>query len=173
LSKARIVIIALAVAASLALTGCSSFSRAVINQVAELSGTSDEQGVFSDAGNTDFYELTEGMCVLDDLNLDTRLLSFTTDDCAEPHTAEVYAVFDIADLGAVYPGDDAVDDAAWTGCETRFAGYIASDYESSALDIMYWVPDDGSFAVDDHSVICMAYTYFPGTLTASVKGSGQ
>jgi hypothetical protein len=173
LSKARIVTLALAVAAALVLSGCSSFSRAVINQVAELSGTTDEQGVFSDAGNTDFYELTAGMCVVDDVNLDTRLLSFTTDDCTEPHTAEVYAVFDVADPGAVYPGDDAVDDAAWEGCESRFAGYVATDYESSVLDIVYWVPDDASFALDDRSVICMAYTYYPGSLTESVEGSGQ
>jgi hypothetical protein len=172
LYKARLVSLSLAVVVTTMLTGCASLGHAVIDQVARFGGTSDEHGVFRDAGNTEFSELAVGMCVADDVNLDIRLLSFHTVDCAEPHTAEVYAVFDLAKPGAVFPGDTAVDDAAWAECEPRFDEYVARDYESSDFDIAYWVPDRGNFEYDP-SVICMAYTYHPGTLTESVEGSGR
>jgi hypothetical protein len=171
LYKARLVLLSIALTATAVLTGCSSIGHAVIDQVAQLGGTSEEEGVFRDAGNTEFEELAVGMCIADDVNLTIRFLSFSSVGCGEPHTAEVYAVFDVAEPGTAFPGDETVDTAAWAGCETRFEPYVGRDYASSELDVAYWVPDGASFERDDRSVICMAHSYDAESLTASVEGS--
>lgn len=74
--------------------------------------------------------------------------------CAEPHAAEVYAVFDV-ESEAAYSAE-VVDQSAFDGCEAVFEDFIGTPYEDSVVDIWYLYPDSVGWDAGDREVICAA-----------------
>lgn len=72
--------------------------------------------------------------------------------CAEPHRAEVYALFDVK--AGEDPDQTEIDRLAEGGCASRFDGYIGTSYARSKLDVMY-LPPLASSPVQDDGVICL------------------
>ena len=73
--------------------------------------------------------------------------------CGDPHRAEVYAVFDLAEpASGDYPGDEEVRRLTDGGCERRALelrlpadGYAAVSFS----------PDEGTWDVGDREVLCL------------------
>lgn len=99
--------------------------------------------------------------------LGSEVSSVPSIDCAEPHEAEVFAVFDIS-LPAF--DDQAVTDAADQGCYDAFAGYIGIDYVDSQYYYYALTPLADGWANGDRGVICFVVPE-SGTVTGSLKGS--
>jgi hypothetical protein len=95
-------------------------------------------------------------------------------ECAEPHHAEVYAVFDVASGSAQYPGDSDVSAAAVEGCVEEFAPFVGVAFDESEFDVLYIHPTEESWVeLDDREVICMVTSIDGSQLTGSMRGSGR
>jgi hypothetical protein len=91
-------------------------------------------------------------------------------DCATPHTAEAFAVFDLSD--GDFPGLEAVAAEAETRCVEEFEPYVGVSYDESSLGVVYFHPTEVSWTLGDRKVICGAESYTGTPLTQSVAGSG-
>ncbi|PFG41800.1 uncharacterized protein DUF4190 [Isoptericola jiangsuensis] len=90
-------------------------------------------------------------------------------DCATPHTAEAYEVYDLPD--GDFPGMEAVAAEAQTRCLDAFAPYVGSEYVDSSLDVMYFHPTDVSWTFGDRRVVCGIVTMDGTPLETTVAGS--
>ena len=109
---------------------------------------------------------------------DAMVTSATRFGCSEPHEAEVFAQFEIAegDLPADgsrpdgYPGGNEV---TWFGqdrCQERFEGYVGEDYwVADGLDIKVVTPSFSTWDVGDRTVTCLLIASDGGLLTGSAK----
>jgi len=158
----RLALIATVPLLVVALGGCSAIGRAVIDQFGGGDSRSDggygDDLVTHDDGNTDIYDVVVGQCVDDpDFLGEDLYASVTVVDCAQPHIAELFALFDLP--GDEFPGDDAVWEAAETGCTAEFGPYVGTSYEESALDYTYFWPDESNWNLGDHEVMCFVVDY--------------
>jgi len=85
-------------------------------------------------------------------------------DCAEPHDLEVFALIDLTSVsgefsvGASYPGDDIVYDAAIQECWDPFERYVGIPYEDSVLFMDAFTPTlEGWQEVDDRIANCVLF----------------
>lgn len=94
--------------------------------------------------------------------------------CAEPHDAEVYALIEHpADLGAGYPGEDALIQYAGPECLSGFGDFVGAPYETSSLDFMFVFPTEEAWGLlDDRTVVCSVLTIDGSPLTGTAAGSG-
>lgn len=112
-----------------------------------------------------------GQCTNQDL---TRLVGeIDSVDCAEPHTAEVYAIFDIDDDD--FPGADAISDLAVDGCNgDRFEDYVGLPYEVSEIYSATLAPTEQTWNdADDRTVICLAGAQDGSPSEGSVEGANR
>lgn len=130
----------------------------------------DEAGAIAEAGDVSVFSIQVGDCFDD--HEDGEVMQVGGIPCSEPHDNEVYALFDLAD--AEWPGAEAVNEAAGSGCRDRFAAAIGADYENSVLTFYPMTPTQGSWDErDDREVVCVAYHMEQEKLTGSVLGSGM
>jgi hypothetical protein len=95
-------------------------------------------------------------------------------DCGAAHRGEVFAISDHpAARGESFPGNQAIDDYASQTCRTAFAGYVGTDFNSSALDYSYWVPNGDSWATGDRQFVCVVSNPDNSPLAGSVKGTAR
>ncbi len=92
-------------------------------------------------------------------------------DCEDPHDNEAYALYDVAD--GAFPGQAAIDDEAIAKCVPLFEDYVASDYETSRLDIWWIFPTAESWSEGDREVACVLYDLDLNKLTGSMANSGE
>ncbi len=85
-------------------------------------------------------------------------------DCTEPHDLEVYALVDLSDISlefssvALYPGDDAVYEAAYNACWDAFESYVGVPYEDSVLYLDTFTPTlEGWEERGDRIANCVLY----------------
>jgi hypothetical protein len=79
--------------------------------------------------------------------------------CDQPHTDEVYLIFDVDDDGE-FPGDDALGVVASDGCLAAFEAYVGVSYDVSELDYYYYQPTKSSWArASDRTVQCILFSY--------------
>ncbi len=142
-------------AASVALAGCSL--------IGGLTGTGTSTGEGTD---TDVFTIKVGDC-LNDGDAGGEVSTVPTVDCAEPHDSEAYASI-IMDDGD-FPGTEAVDDQAVSGCTAEFAPFVGLDYESSAYDFSYYYPTEESWASGDREILCLIVDP-DGQTTGSLAG---
>ncbi|MEA2001546.1 MAG: septum formation family protein [Actinomycetota bacterium] len=106
-------------------------------------------------------------------------------DCTEEHDLEVFALVDLSAIStefssvAVYPGEEAVYDAAWSACYDQFQGYIGMPYEQSVLFIDAFTPTfEGWDEVDDRIANCVVFEVDDSQSeiiksTASLRNAGR
>lgn len=87
--------------------------------------------------------------------------------CAEPHEAEIFAVFSLR-IGE-WPGEETVIDEAERGCQERLGGYAAALSEDPRLELMFLHPGEGAWARGDREVTCLLRDP-GGQLTGSLRG---
>jgi hypothetical protein len=92
-------------------------------------------------------------------------------DCAQPHDAEVYLVFDVAPGPSGYPGDEAIGTLQQTRCDAAFVGYVGKDPGLSRYTIDYVRPDSGTWSSGDRTIACLIEDASGGQLTGSAKGT--
>lgn len=90
--------------------------------------------------------------------------------CDTPHTDEVFFIYEIAD--GEFPGDDALQEEAWTRCSEEFEKYVGIDYDDSELDLYNYQPTKSSWNHwDDRTIQCVLYSY--EDVTGSLAGSAR
>ena len=93
-------------------------------------------------------------------------------DCAEEHTAEVYARFDLR-LGpdAPFPGGGETRQRAQQQCRERFQGFVGRPWTQSELDIAALWPTRTSWGDGDRSVTCTVFRADGAPLTGTAENS--
>lgn len=116
-------------------------------------------------------KLEVGDCT--DQDLSGSVGEVDTIDCAEPHAAEVFAVFDLE--GDEYPGVSAIQADSVEGCQgDRFTDYVGVPYPQSEIFVAYLVPSEETWnEADDRTVICFAVTGDGSPLEGSVQGANR
>lgn len=90
--------------------------------------------------------------------------------CDTPHTDEVFFVYE-ADDGE-FPGDEALQEAAWTRCVEEFEKYVGIRYDESELELYTYQPTKSSWNHwDDRAIQCVLYSY--EDVTGSLAGSAR
>lgn len=128
----------------------------------------DEAGSIIEAGSEDVFALQVGDC-FDDPSEFGEIASVDAVPCAQPHDNEIYHMFDLPD--GVFPGDVAIDEAAFDRCLPAFESYVGTTYESSSLDISYLSPTLDSWDAGDREIACLLYDLNLQKLTGSMEGS--
>lgn len=116
-------------------------------------------------------DLAVGDCTNDDLS--GAVGEVDTVDCAESHTAEVFAIFDIE--GDDFPGTSEIQAQANEGCNgRRFEDYVGTPYTQSEIYSTYLVPTEETWnEADDRTVICLAVTQDGSATEGSVKDANR
>jgi hypothetical protein len=133
----------------------------------------DGTGAVVTPGAVGVFDAKVGDCFSDELPTDqvTQVTNVDAVPCDQPHTNEVFAVFDLPD--GEYPGDDAVSRQSEEGCVERFADFVGADYQSSRLVVNFLLPTRQSWDVqDDREVVC-AISDPSGPLEGSVADTGE
>jgi hypothetical protein len=164
------------VATRRALTALAVCSLAVTTAACS-SASRDESGAIASEGSLDVMEVRVGDCFDDPDDLpEDGSMGETADvgakPCSQPHDNEVYHSFDLE--GEEYPGDEAVEELAFDGCEAAFEPFVGTPYEDSELDIFTLTPlEDGWEQLDDRTVICALFDLSGEQVTGSLEGSAR
>jgi hypothetical protein len=153
--------------AGLALSGVWVLVIGIAIAVAVTSGADrDESGQITTGGSVSVYSLKPGDCV-NGINEDAEeFLSLPAVPCAEPHEAEVFAVFDLD--GDTWPGEETVLAQAEQGCQDRLGSYSPAAVEDESIEIIYLYPTQTSWRRGDHAVTCLAASV-DGKRTGSLR----
>ena len=89
--------------------------------------------------------------------------------CDEPHTHEVYAVFELPDSS--WKGEDYVFEQAGIGCEARIKAFVGIEFALSTLLVDILFPSEESWKDDDRLVKCSVLEESLIKVTGSAKGS--
>jgi hypothetical protein len=93
-------------------------------------------------------------------------------DCATPHDAEVYFIFDYPNPPSDYPGTATVQTTSEDGCKPPFATFVGVDFDNSIYGLSYLSPTSNSWATGDRKIQCLVTPESGATkLTGSVKGA--
>lgn len=95
----------------------------------------------------------------------------TVADCAQPHDAEVFLVFEVPAGPNGYPGDEAIGTLQQSRCGAAFAGYVGKDPGLSIYTINYVRPDINTWPSGDHKIACLIEDASAGKLTGSAKNT--
>jgi hypothetical protein len=120
----------------------------------DFGGVRDPAGQVTDPGDVGVGDLRVGDCIesLPDRDLHSELRAVP---CAEPHSAEVYALFDLPE--GSYPGEAEITSAADAECNEQLQAYSPAAFEDDAVQISYLYPTEDSWRVlDDREVACIA-----------------
>lgn len=128
----------------------------------------DDAGAIIEAGSEDVFALQVGDC-FDDPAEFGEIANVDAVPCAQPHDNEIYHTFDLPD--GDFPGDTAIDDAAFSNCLPAFESYVGTTYESSSLDISYLSPTLDSWDAGDREIACLLYDLNLEKLTGSMEGA--
>lgn len=148
-------------AATVALAGCSLLGQA------GGGGTGTDTGD-GEGTDTSAFEIKVGDCI-NDADVSGTVETVPIVACTEPHDSEAYASI-IMDDGD-FPGAEAVDSQAQSGCLDAFEGYVGNSYDNSKLEISYYYPTEASWGTGDREILCTLYDP-AGQSTGSAKGSG-
>ncbi|EWM14426.1 septum formation family protein [Kutzneria sp. 744] len=91
-------------------------------------------------------------------------------DCAQPHTAEVYAVEPLS--GDAYPGQTVVEALGHRKCPAESAKALTPDTNYSGVTTAFLYPLENPWAHGDRSIKCFFYRQDKLPMTGRVKDSG-
>ena len=90
--------------------------------------------------------------------------------CDQPHTDEVYFVFDAPDSD--FPGDAELQTLATEKCDAAFGEFIGVPYADSELDNYWFVPTEASWKrMNDRTIQCIAFSY--EEVTGTLEGAAR
>ncbi len=166
MSRRHLAAAALVLSAALALTGCSA-----ITAITGLFGgaTRDDSGVITEGGDVDIFTIAVGDCL--GQAPDGEVSSVAAVPCAEEHDGEVFHDFTLPD--GDFPGEEAMESAAFDGCDAQFAPFVGASYEESTLDYMYYAPTEDSWNTYSDRVISCVLVDPAGPVTGSLQGAGR
>ncbi|MDQ0648919.1 hypothetical protein QFZ53_003115 [Microbacterium natoriense] len=129
-----------------------------------------DPGEIEGAEMTAFADLEVGDCIpLIDYG-DDMIYELPVVPCDTPHTDEVFFIFDVED--GEFPGDESLEETAWSGCLAEFERYVGLDYDDSELDFYTYQPTKSSWSRwDDRTVQCILYSIddVTGTLAGTAR----
>jgi hypothetical protein len=137
-----------AVALAMAVAGCATGSRA------------------ADLKLGDCFNRTPTVDSNGDSAIDNKVI-----DCAQPHDAEVFLVFEVPGASGPYPGNEAIGELQQTRCQAAFEGYVGKEYGLSSYTINYVRPDIDTWSSGDHQIACLIEDASAGKLTGSAKNT--
>jgi hypothetical protein len=108
----------------------------------------DANGEIVEAGDLSISELQVGDCI--ESVSEEEVITLRGVPCAQPHEAEVYAIFDMP--SRTYPSDEAVGDE----CAQRLESYSELAWNAPSIEIYYLSPDSETWRHGDREVICFA-----------------
>lgn len=145
-SKFRIAGIALVLAASTALSGCSAISG-ILEEVVGSGSVNDSSA----------FQIKVGDCFSEpDMGADELVSDVEFADCAEAHDNEAYASVLMTDDS--FPGDEIAGNQGQDECLGRFLDFIGSDLEYEGyLTFSFFYPSQESWDGGDREILCYAY----------------
>ncbi|HEX6367213.1 MAG TPA: septum formation family protein [Agromyces sp.] len=164
-SRTRLLVASAALAAVLPLTGCGALGSLLSPPQPQRDEVTQE---IVEQGQADVFALRVGDCLT--MVQGEQVDAVPVVPCSEPHSDEVYHDFQLDD--GEFPGDEAIATAAQDGCLAEFNAFVGVAYESSTLDIGWYVPTADSWKqLDDRVVSCTIYD--PARdVTGSLAGAG-
>ena len=152
------------VIAGLSITGAEILAVTMVLALAAAGDTPmrDDDGVLIRSGPIDADDLRVGDCLL---RRDTLGIDYPGVPCAEPHQAEVYAVFDLLDTA--WPDEQAIAAQAAESCVDLLLTASVTAYEDEFVDIWYSHPTLLSWSVGHRGVVCIA-TFADDPRTGSI-----
>ncbi|MCD2443254.1 septum formation family protein [Agromyces sp. SYSU K20354] len=163
-SLTRLLVIGAAVAVALPLTGCSALGSLLSAPEPERDETTQE---IIEGGEADVFALRVGDCLT--MQEDAEVEAVPVVPCSEPHNDEVYFDFQLDD--GEFPGDEAITTAAEDGCLAEFESFVGLPYESSSLDIGWYLPTADSWEFRDDRVVSCTIFDPAGEVTGSLAGA--
>jgi hypothetical protein len=126
-----------------------------------------------DRGAISLLDIGPGDCWVDPAAGGDAIDSVPEIPCAEPHTFEVFAAFDLTGAaGDPYP-TETIAGSAETGCRNRLGAYTGVAYADSPLDVWPLYPTGSSWAEGDREVICSLYAVDGTDLIGSQRNAGE
>jgi hypothetical protein len=92
-------------------------------------------------------------------------------DCNQPHSFEVFAVVDITTPD--FPGEPTLVNQGKAACARYFGDYVGAPYETSSIEIAYFVPSGRTWPDLARKVIGCTLRDPSGKATGSLKGSAR
>ena len=122
---------------------------------------------FLDADGPKVSDLQAGECMQVPPSSETELVNVSTVACDQPHTAEVFAVFD---LRGGWTSSDKVEHVVTARCTKRLAGYLGGP-PNPLFHVVRLFPADQVAWERDPAAACILAA--PGTATNSFKGAAR
>ena len=94
-------------------------------------------------------------------------------DCALPHQNEVFAVLDLPGAGRDFPGETTLQDFARRSCTADFLAYVGRAYETSELEVGYYLPSSTEWETGARRLGCYLYAVDGDKLVGSMQGSAR
>lgn len=167
---AAVALVALALCGTLSLSGCS-----VANLISTIAGgdkeppRDDDTGEITEEGDLDVFSIAVGDCLGE--TPEGEVESVTAVPCSESHDGEVFYDFSLPD--GEFPGDDALVDAVYAGCDPAFETFVGLPYDESSLDYTYYAPTAESWAQLNDRLVSCVITDPNGPVTGSLQGAGR
>lgn len=159
--------VAVALAASIVLSGCSAVSDIVDGDDPKRDDTTGE---IVEASEADVFSVLVGDC-MNSADLFGMVETVPTIPCDEAHDSEAYAVTDMPE--GDYPGEDAINTFADEFCYTEFAPFIGIPYEDSLIEYFPLTPlQDGWEQLDDRQILCFVEDPEGGVI-GTLKGAAR
>jgi len=87
--------------------------------------------------------------------------------CAKPHNAQAFVQFTIK--GASWPGTEAIQRQADSGCHDRIKGNVAASKIKSSMSLRYLYPLESSWASGHRTITCLIVNSTPDLTTSLLK----
>ena len=127
-------------------------------------------GCASEGGGSS-NRLTVGDCI--DIPTSDAVTSIPRASCSEPHTGEVFHVFDAQGMAGAYPSDPDWKTLIYPICDPAFEAYTGTPVETRTdIDYIYLVPTSDRWTNGDRRVTCVINSLDGTPLTRSHRGEG-
>jgi Septum formation len=113
-------------------------------------------------------DLQPGMCVREDPNG----MDYLVVNCSAEHEEEVMLRGTLAGSDE-WPGDAAIDDAAWEKCTSAFASYVGLRIDESRLDFNFVTPDKDGWTDSKPTLICLVVDPSQDQITRALRGANE
>ncbi|WP_372967982.1 DUF2510 domain-containing protein [Microbacterium sp.] len=154
---------------SLGMTGLASPTPSPSATAEESEDPSADGGLPEGTETVPIGDLEVGHC-LPLIEWDEEIYELPIVPCDQPHTDEVYLIFDAPD--GEFPGDDELQRLATEKCDAGFATFVGVPYEESELDNYWFVPTEGSWnRWNDRAIQCIAVSY--EEITGTLEGAAR